>query len=79
MNERIKLLSDQADLYARSDNSSMLMKNYKNLYTEKFAELIIQECLDVLNKRFLGDLNREDMEVLRCVEDVERHFGMPVV
>jgi hypothetical protein len=79
MNERIKLLSDQADLYARSDNSSMLMKNYKNLYTEKFAELIIQECLDVLNKRFMGDLNREDMEVLRCVEDVERHFGMPVV
>jgi hypothetical protein len=43
---------------------------------QKFAELIVQECIDVLNKRFMGDLNREDMEVRRCIADVKKHFGV---
>jgi hypothetical protein len=41
---------------------------------EKFSELIVQDCLGVLKRRFMGDLNREDMEVKRCIEDVEDHF-----
>ena len=43
---------------------------------EKFAELIVQDCLGVLKTRFMGDLNREDMEVKRCIEDVKEHFGV---
>lgn len=43
---------------------------------QKFADLIVQECIDVLNKRFMGDLNREDMEVRRCIADVKKHFGV---
>ena len=43
---------------------------------EKFAELIVKECVDVLNKRFMGDLNREDMEVRQCIADVKKHFGV---
>lgn len=43
MNERIQKLSDIADSYARSDNSSMLFENYKDRYTSKLSELIIQE------------------------------------
>jgi hypothetical protein len=38
--------------------------------------MIIKECTDVLNKRFMGDLNREDMEVRRCIADVKAHFGV---
>ena len=48
MNERIKELAKQADLYARSDNSSMLFENYQKRYTEKFAELIVRECMHVI-------------------------------
>ena len=44
--------------------------------SEKFAGLIVQDCVNVLNKRFTGDLNREDMEVRRCVADVQKHFGV---
>ncbi len=44
MNERIRELIEQANLYARSDNSSMLFENYQKRYTEKFAELIVKEC-----------------------------------
>ena len=41
-----------------------------------YAELIIQECIQVLQKRYMGDNNREDMEVKRCIEDVKKHFGV---
>jgi len=47
-----------------------------NTRLEKFAELIVREAIGVLQKRFMGDLNREDMEVRRCVEDVKEHFGV---
>jgi uncharacterized protein YpuA (DUF1002 family) len=40
------------------------------------AELIVAEAIAVLQKRFMGDLNREDMEIRRCVEDVKKHFGV---
>ena len=35
-------------------------------YNQKFAELIVEEAIAVVQKRFMGDLNREDMEVRRC-------------
>ena len=40
------------------------------------AELIVAEAIAVLQKRFMGDLNREDMEVRRCIADVNAHFGV---
>lgn len=48
MNERIKELAMQADLYARSDNSSMVFENFMSRYSEKFAELIINECTEIV-------------------------------
>ena len=47
-----------------------------NEQLKRFAELIVQDCLGVLKRRFMGDLNREDMEVKRCIEDVKEHFGV---
>lgn len=47
MNQRIKELLEQAELYAVSDNSSMLFDVWKKRYTEKFAELIIRECAEL--------------------------------
>lgn len=41
-----------------------------------FYNLIVDECVTVLNKRFMGDLNREDMEVRRCIDDIKKHFGV---
>ena len=57
MNQRIRELANQADLYARSDNSSMLFENYQKRYTEKFAELIVAKVLDEVAERayYSGD------------------------
>jgi hypothetical protein len=68
MNKRIQELAKQAELNAT------LLFNKEGL--EHFAELIVKECVTVLNNRFMGDLNREDMEVRRCVADLKQHFGV---
>ena len=69
MNERIKQLAHKAGLPTY---------NPEGIPTklEKFAELIVKDCISTINKRFMGDLNREDMEVRRCIEDVKKHFGV---
>lgn len=43
---------------------------------EKFAESIVKEAIWIVSKRYMGDNNREDMEVRRCVEDLKKHFGI---
>ena len=46
MNERIKLLAEQADAYA--DAMDYTGKNYIGLRDTYFAELIVQECVNLL-------------------------------
>ena len=68
MNERIKELYKQAYGHFPS--------RIEKPEAEEFAELIVLDCLGVLKRRFMGDLNREDMEVKQCIEDVKQHFGV---
>ena len=73
MNERIRELAEQATEYFPKTETS---GEYWKFDKEKFAELIIKEAIDVVNKRYMGDNNREDFEVRRCVEDLKKHFGV---
>jgi len=43
---------------------------------QRFADLYVNEAIRVVEKRFMGDLNREDMEVRRCIDDLKKHFGV---
>ena len=86
MNKRIKELAKQAGEYVnsvyippvRSKTPDKIWEDghvdWHTQFNQKFAELIVEECVGVLNKRFMGDLNREDMEVRRCIEDINKHF-----
>ena len=69
MNERIKEIEKQCW-------KSSQYEPYALFDAKKFSQLIVSECVDVLNKRFMGDLNREDMEVRQCIADVKKHFGV---
>jgi hypothetical protein len=74
MNERIKELAEQANSYARSDNSSMLFENYQKRYTEKFAELIVEE--------YIREIGYKSVELLdidfypHYQERLKKHFGV---
>ncbi len=73
MNKRIREFEKQC--WSHTING-VLIDGHLHFDVDKFAGLIVQECVDVLNKRFMGDLNREDMEVRRCIEDLKKHFGV---
>lgn len=75
MNERIRELAKEAEAYA--DYYAIIADELeKNIFIRRFAELIVKECVDVLNRRFMGDINREDLEVRRCIADIKKHFGV---
>jgi endonuclease YncB( thermonuclease family) len=78
MNERIQELVKQADIEfdVSSDNYGVDTATVTPYDLEKFAELMAREAIAVVQKRFMGDLNREDIEVRRCVEDLKKHFGV---
>ena len=42
----------------------------------KLTELIINNSINVVQQRIMGDNNREDMEVKRCVEALKEYYGL---
>lgn len=72
MNKLIEKLAELCTIEYRDGNGAYI----EQVDTDKFAELIVQECIKVLNRRYMGDNNREDFEVRRCIDDVKKHFGV---
>jgi hypothetical protein len=67
MNERIRLLAEQAEMSANKGDHVDV-----KLMMEKFAELIVRECADVCD----GLQNIPATEPRHCAEDVRIHFGV---
>ena len=82
MNERIKELIKQADSYAVGKMADLRWGdrngNYFDYYNEKFAELIVQECVDRIKNADMTDLEGSDPDdVLWLVErQIVKHFGV---
>lgn len=73
MNERIRELAKRAGAGNRAGVSGLVFRDEE---LQKFAELMAREAIAVVQKRFMGDFNREDMEIRRCVADLKKHFGV---
>ena len=72
MNERIKELAEQAGA------------SYYNTYTgpllspkdiEKFAELIVQECIDIISP-YTVRMSRPGEEYLHPIQEIRKNFGV---
>ena len=61
MNERIRELAREAGFYANPDVEKF----------EKFAELIVKECIDWCNAHA-----RDDGTAQRIAEDIKKDFGV---
>jgi hypothetical protein len=72
MNERIQELIRSADVHILPDDSEY---GHSIVGLNKFSELLIKECLSVLEKRLQGDMS-EDMDIIYCILDIENHFGV---
>ena len=81
MNERIRELAEQADEYARGQ--SILYDTWKKIYSKKFAELIVRECvqLALAEKQRYGNISHRDMTECAVAMDnyqllLKEHFGV---
>ena len=67
MNERIRLLAEQAEMSANKGDHVDV-----KLMMEKFAELIVKECANICD-----DLQGiPATEPRHCAEDIRIHFGV---
>ena len=75
MNEKIKELAVQSDLLIKKTNGDEFRYGYFDPKFEKFAELIIQECVNVCKT---GGVSNSDYNTgrLHCVYDIKQHFGI---
>ena len=90
MNERIQELVGQAKFMAEETINKQISKNAElDAFAEKFAELIVQECLDVAlaQKKWVEDqkvfnLDDQDWNQARIqqsqhiVDKIKQHFGV---
>jgi len=76
MNEILKKLADDCRTLYR-DGSGEYVEQFDE---EKFAELIVEECLYVMSKVSNGyhDYRNQIEDAMRdaCVDDIKKHFGV---
>ena len=70
MNERIKLLAEQAGIYKLN-----LSDETEYWIMEKFAELIVQECIDIIAP-YTVRMSRPGEEYLHPILEIKQHFGV---
>ena len=76
MNEKIKLLAEQAEDYVESLG---LVPDYWQTYSEKFAELIVRECMTICKEhpsRIVSNNWVADAVAPDVVRQFEEHFGV---
>jgi hypothetical protein len=79
MNERIEQLAEQAGLESFYVEYSPWQVEF-----EKFAELIVRECMSICKKNEYYNVGGEDPEAIGhiragamfCREDIKEHFGV---
>jgi hypothetical protein len=85
MNERIKQLAEQAlEETHRVMGSAcllqcLLQEAFDDFYTEKFAELIVRECVELVSVNrdlAIEDGWNVDEAMSTAINDIEEHFGV---
>ena len=82
MNERIKLLAEQAGIVNRKFSFGQWWETDLTTEQKKFAELIVRECAELCTDQYhLGDAGTGDgfgitAADTRCSELIKKHFGV---
>jgi hypothetical protein len=90
MNQQIKLLAEQAKAHAleamkSTDNQAEALRIYSDAYDTKFAQLIIEQTLGILENNTdknqciatTFDLSLSQCVTLRSEQAIRRHWGLP--
>ena len=71
MNERIKLLAEQAGASRRAGVGGLVFRDSE---LEKFAELIVRECLDILDDEDDGSTDTKSVRIAAYC--IKKNFGV---
>lgn len=74
MNDRIKELAEEAGWKFTFPVTGKYSGYDKAI--EKFAELLIKECISVVQNRDMGGGDSSDIEIRNCIFDIKNHFGV---
>ena len=72
MNERIKELEKQC--WSHRVNGR-LVDGQLHFDTQKFAELIVQDCIDIISP-YSVRMSRPGEEYLHPIQEIKEHFGV---
>ena len=72
MNERIRQLAEQATTYIEPTSTSGEGWIFDK---EKFAELIVQDCIDIIAPYTIR-ISRPGEEYLHPILEIKQHFGV---
>jgi len=81
MNERIRELADEAGLRFTQlmSNPMVPVVDGKETDLEKFAELIVRECLGIINKEHDEGIDRHgdyQLALYEAYREIKQHFGV---
>ena len=78
MNERIRKLAEQSGFFPVPDDTETDWEyRAENARYEKFAELIIKECVKICDKVYEQNDNvKIRVGATFCREDIKEHFGV---
>jgi len=71
MNERIRLLAEQANDYANHLDKIGVDDGWQNIFNQKFAQLIVKECADLVDT-----LNEAYDAPSTAGKFIKAHFGI---
>ena len=74
MNDRIKELALQAMTYV-THNPKANKLNSGDMFDEKFAELIVRECIDIIAP-YTVRMSKPGEEYLHPILEIKQHFGV---
>lgn len=76
MNQRIQELVGQAKFIAEETTNKQISKNAElDVFAEKFAQLIIQDCIDIVSY-YTVRMSRPGEEYLHPIQEIKKNFGI---
>jgi len=77
MNERIQELAGQAKFIAEEDINRQISYNTElKAFAEKFAELIVRECIEHLEGNVAVPNLEHSRTKTKCIRSIKEHFGV---
>ena len=76
MNERIRELAEHCDFYVGNEHYNESHEEKQRLWVEKFAELIVRECIDIASQEDFDVMMKEGYPCSQTAKKIKEHFGI---